>query len=88
MSENQPVWNTWALALQHWGINREIASILETAGSLSVLLAQLIYLTQPLLCGVIPSQSVNTCAKMLENPSIRHEFITVLKEGTAHGPAN
>jgi hypothetical protein len=87
MSENQPVLTTWVLALQHKGINKEVATILETAGSLSVLVAQLIYLSQPFLSWVVSSQSLDACARVLENSSTRQEFIARLKEGITHEPA-
>jgi hypothetical protein len=87
MSENQPIWMDWARTLEHWGINTGVASLLEVTGSLCVLLAQLLYLGQPLISGMIPSRSVDAFARMLENPAERQEFVTILRERSAHEPA-
>lgn len=82
MSENQPIWLDWARALQHWGINNGAASILEAGGSLCVLIAQLLYLSQPLLSGAVSSGSLDAFAQVLENPADRQEFISLLREGS------
>ena len=87
MSENQPIWINWTRTLQHWGIHREIASLLEAAGSLSVMFAQLLYISQPLLSGVMSPHSVDAFARVLENPADRQEFVAVLREGTSGEPA-
>ena len=87
MSENQPIWINWARTLQHWGINKGVASLLEAAGSLSVLLAQLLYLSQPLLSGAVSPRSLDAFARVLENPVDRQEFVAVLREGTSSEPA-
>ncbi len=86
MSENQPLWVHWARILQQWGINQGIASLLDIAGSLSVLLAQFLYLSQPLLFGVVSSVSLNSLAEMLEDAEERNRFIIVLREGSFHEP--
>ncbi len=87
MSENQPVWMDWAHILQHWGINKGVASLLELSGSLSVLFAQVVYISQPLLSGVVNSASLYALAGTLENPADRKELIAVLREGIAREPA-
>lgn len=79
MSENQPVWIKWAHTLQSWGLNQEAAYLLESTGSLSVLVAQVLYLCQPILSGMVRRGSLDTLANMLENPRDRREFVEVLK---------
>ena len=87
MSENQPDWINWARTLQLGGINRGVAFLLEEAGSLCVLFAQLVYLSQPLLAGVVSGQSIQAFARVLEDPESRQKFIVTLREGLAHEPA-
>jgi hypothetical protein len=80
MSENQRSWINWARTLQRWGIKDGMASLLEITGSLNVLLAQIVYLTQPMLSGALSSSSLIAFARVLENPDDRREFITFLRE--------
>jgi hypothetical protein len=86
MSENRPIWINWARTLQNWGINKGVASLLESAGSFGVLVAQLLYIGQPLLSGALPPRSLTIFASVLENPADRQEFVMLLREGVAHEP--
>jgi hypothetical protein len=80
MSENQQNWMDWARTLQRWGIKGGLASLLEITGSLGILLAQMVYLIQPMLSGALPSSSLLAFAQVLENPDDRRKFITFLRE--------
>jgi hypothetical protein len=84
MSENQPIWMSWGRALKHWGINETVASLLEGASSLTVLLAQLVYLSQPLLSGIVSPNKLNAFAQVLENPIDRQTFVSYLRETPTH----
>ena len=85
MSENQHNWIAWARTLQRWGLKEATATVLETAGSLNMLVAQLLYLGQPLLSGTLYSGSLNSFAQLLENPSDRKEFASFLSEASPRG---
>jgi hypothetical protein len=85
MSENQQNWKDWARTLQHWGIKDGMASLLEITGSLGILLAQIVYLSQPLLSGTLSSSSLLAFARVLENPDDRRKFITFLRETPTSG---
>jgi hypothetical protein len=85
MSENQQNWINWARTLQRWGIKEGVASLLETIGSLGILAAQIVYLSQPLFSGVLPSSSLHSVAQVLENPNDRREFISFLREKPTGG---
>jgi hypothetical protein len=85
MEENQHIWNSWASTLQRWGIKDTVASLLESAGSLTELFAQVLYLSQPLLSGAISSQSLSAFAQVLENPIDRQEFVSFLREAPTSG---
>ncbi len=85
MSENQQNWIPWARTLQRWGVRETAASVLETAGSLNILAAQLLYISQPLLSGVVSPQSMHAFARLLENPAERSEFVAYLREAPSSG---
>jgi hypothetical protein len=85
MDENQHIWIRWARTLQRWGIKDGVASLLETTGSLPVLFAQILYISQPLLSGAVPSRSLDELAQILENPVNRREFISFLREAPTSG---
>jgi hypothetical protein len=85
MDENQPIWINWARTLQYWGIREAAASMLEAAGSLCVFVAQVLYLGQPLLFGVVSSTSLHAFARVLENPTQRREFVSFLREAPTSG---
>lgn len=85
MSENQQNWMDWARTLQRWGIKDGIASLLEITGSLGILLAQIVYLTQPILSGALFSGSLLAFARVLEDPDDRRAFITFLRETPTSG---
>jgi hypothetical protein len=85
MSENQQNWSEWARILQHWGFKNAMASLLEITGSFGVLLAQIVYLFQPVLYGAFSSRSLLAFAQVLEEPELRREFITFLREKPTSG---
>jgi hypothetical protein len=87
MSENQQNWEVWARMLQRWGITETAAFLLEASGSMSVLVAQVIYLGQPLLSGVVSAVSLQSLAHLLENPAERQAFATFLRENASGGTA-
>jgi hypothetical protein len=87
MNENQHIWSSWASTLQRWGIKDGVASLLESAGSLTVLFAQVLYLSQPLLSSAVSSRSLYAFAQVLENPNDRREFVSFLREAPSSGPS-
>jgi hypothetical protein len=87
MDENQQSWRGWASTLQRWGIKEGVASLLESAGSLAVFLAQIVYLSQPLLSGSVSTPALQAFARVLENPSDRREFVSFLREAPTSGPS-
>ena len=85
MDENMPVWASWTRALHRWGISEGVASLLEGTGSLSLLAAQVLYISQPLLSGVVSARSLRAFAQVLENPADKQEFVSFLRETTSSG---
>jgi hypothetical protein len=88
MNENQSIWINWSRVFRHWGISEGVASVLEGAGSLSFLAAQLLYLSQPLLSGVISVRSLQAFAQMLENPTEKRAFVSFIRETHSSGTSS
>jgi hypothetical protein len=59
-------------------------SLLEAAGSITVIAAQVVYVTQPLLTPSISKDSLDALACMLEDKEETQAFLTVLRE-VPHG---
>jgi hypothetical protein len=85
MDENQTLWINWSRVLHRLGISGEAASILEGSGSLSFLVAQMLYLSQPLLSGVVSEHSLRAFTRVLEDPSERRAFVSYLREAPLSG---
>jgi hypothetical protein len=85
MSENQQNWIEWSCILQKWGLKDTAVFLLEAAGSLNLLFAQMLYLSQPLLSGAVSPISLQAFAQTLENPADRQEFVSFLKETPTRG---
>lgn len=85
MDENQPLWARWSRILHRWGVSDGVASILEGAGSLSLLAAQVVYLSQPLLTGFVSGHSLKALAQLLEDPAKKQAFVILLRETPFNG---
>lgn len=80
MNEDQHIWRSWASFLQHWGVERWAASVLEAAGPLTVLGAQVVYLGSPVLKNLLPVNQLDALARMLEDNSHTQAFVNYLRE--------
>jgi hypothetical protein len=80
MDQNHHIWQVWAETLDRWGVRKVIASLLEVAGPSAVLVAQFVYLGQPLLQGFLPTSQLNLLASTLEDDQQRHDFINTLNQ--------
>ena len=60
-----------------------MASFLEAAGPLSLIGAQVIYVGQPILRGILPDRHLSAITNMLEDDSQREEFVMFLLEETS-----
>ncbi len=82
MDSNQHIWRVWVEKAHRWGFGNAFAALLEAAGPLTALGAQMIYLAQPLLSPVIPGSHLNSLAELLEQPDQTRLFTAMLREGT------
>jgi hypothetical protein len=72
------IWSSWAQFLQRWGVSEPVATFLDALGPLSIILAQLIYLGEPLL-GRSPLHT-RSLAHMLEDQERVRQFSAYLRE--------
>ena len=80
MDDDRKIWETWAGALQRWGLDELVATFLEALGPLTILGAQVVYLGQPLLAPLIPNRHLDAAAQVLEDMDTARTFIAFLRE--------
>jgi hypothetical protein len=80
MNEDRHTWRVWADTLHRWGVKEWAASWLEAAGPLNLLLAQVVYLGQPVVAHFVTSGSLEALAQVLEEPTQTKAFVTYLRE--------
>jgi hypothetical protein len=85
MDVNQPLWASWSQVLHRWGVSDGVAAVLEGAGSFSVLVAQVLYLSQPLLSSAVSARSFQALAQVLEDPAKKQAFVSFLREAPSSG---
>jgi hypothetical protein len=81
MNMDQQRWQEWAQFLHRWGLERWAAIFLESTGPLSVLAAQIVYVSQPLLKLAFSQNSLEALARLLDDPQQTKLFVTILREG-------
>jgi hypothetical protein len=70
----------WVRNLHRWGVQDMVAAILEAAGPVNFMGAQLIYLCQPFLKLKISDQKIEALTGILEDPAQTQSFISSLRE--------
>ena len=80
MIPNRHIWQSWAHNLQRWGVGDWIASLLESAGSLSLIGAQVIYFSQPLLNHAFETEQIEALVSLLESETQTRTFAAYLQE--------
>lgn len=80
MQEDRSFWPAWALFLQRRGLDDIAASLLETAGLLNILLAQLLFATQPFFSRTLPDGQWQALATLLEDSKESQSFAAFLRE--------
>lgn len=83
MSDEQHIWQVWAQSLHRWGIAPWMAALLEGIGPAAFFGSQMVYLTEPLLQGLIPKSHLAALSHLLEKPTNYQAFIALLREGSA-----
>ena len=80
MQPDRTCWEEWARNLQRWGVHEIVAALLDAAGPLSIFLAQMVYVGQPFLRGVMPGDRLKALADLFEDPAESRSFATFLRE--------
>lgn len=78
--EDTAVMHSWAARLQQWRVHQVAAALLEAAGPLKIIGAQLVFIGQPLFTGLFSGKQLETLAGMLEEPDKTEKFIQFLRE--------
>jgi hypothetical protein len=73
-------WRNWAEKLERWGLTDLAATLLESSGPISTIIAQLVYAGSPFLSDS-QSKTWGNLAHMFENQSESQAFAHFLKEG-------
>ena len=80
MHADQRIWRIWANFLQHWCIDDWIVWFLESAGLLTIIGAQIIYISQPILRNTFPEGHLDAMASLLEDKKKSQAFVSYLRE--------
>ncbi len=80
MSEDRHIWRIWAQTLHRWGLQDLVAVVLEAAGPLTTLGAQVVYLGQPIFASAVHQGSLKALANMLEESAETRAFVDYLRE--------
>lgn len=80
MIPDQHIWRTWAQVLHRWGMTEWVAAFLEIAGPLTVIGAQAVYISQPLLASALPKGHLDALARVLDDKTETLSFVSYLRE--------
>lgn len=80
MQEPGCYWKKWARILQNMGVTDLAASVLEGAGSLRFVAAQLVHASTPFFGNTEASSQWKALAAMLEDRNLSRQFVSFLKE--------
>jgi hypothetical protein len=80
MQADRTLWPRWASFLHRWGLKDLAAVLMDAAGPLSILGAQMIYFGQPFLPQAFPHRNLTALADLLENQTELKSFAAFLRE--------
>lgn len=79
-SQDDHIWQGWVEYLKQWGLQEFAASLLEVTAPINLVGAQMVYVSQPVLGGILPLDHLNALASMLEEPEQTKAFVNYLRE--------
>lgn len=82
MQADRTNWSAWVRFLDRWGLGETFAALLESTGPLKLLIAQLVYLGQPLFSAGSP-QKWQAFAGLLENEAESRSFAAFIRKEEA-----
>lgn len=80
MQPERKFWPEWARFLHLWGLDNVAAVLLETAGPLTIILAQLVYFSQPLIGQGEAAGRLQALAGLFEDQKESRSFANYLRE--------
>lgn len=80
MESDQNIWHSWADRLREWGVADWTALFMEGFGPLTVIGAQAIYITQPLIATFVRDEYIKAAAHLFEQPAKQQAFIRLLRK--------
>ncbi len=80
MQPERKFWPEWARFLHLWGLDNVAAAMLETAGPLTIILAQLVYFSQPLIGQGASAGRLQALANLFEDQEESRSFAIYLRE--------
>lgn len=83
MNTDQHMWRAWVSAIRRWGLEDWVGTMLEAAGPLTILGAQVVYLGQPMFGLALPKGHLEAVARMLEEPESTRAFVDLLREASS-----
>jgi hypothetical protein len=84
MENDRHIWRAWAYFLQRWGMKELAASLLEAAGPLSILSAQVFYVTQPFYKQTRINSHLEAISRVLDDRQTTQAFLEFLREAPTH----
>lgn len=81
VEQKYKLWRIWSRALQRWGMQEWAASLLEASGPLNLVLAQFVYIGQPVFQSIFDRGHIGILADTLEDGAETQAFIDLLREG-------
>jgi len=80
MDGDRHIWRYWARNLQQWGVIKWVATLLEEAGPLSIIGAQIIYFTQPLFINSNARIHLDAMVRIFDDIQFQRSFVKFLRE--------
>ena len=84
MQKDASFWSEWAQILHQWGLREIAAELLEAAGPVHIMLAQVVYAGRPVLQGLLlDEERYEALASLFEDQNATRSFAAYLREETS-----
>jgi hypothetical protein len=83
MPSDRSFWPEWARFLHQWGVSEIAVVLLDAAGPVHLILANLVYAGQPFFRPWIPGERVQALASLFEDQEESRSFAAFLREETS-----
>lgn len=83
MPSERSFWPEWARFLHQWGVSELAVALLEVTGPVHLILANLVYVGQPVFSLWIAGERVQALASLFEDQNESKSFAAFLREETS-----